>query len=256
MRRALTTTSIALLAFCAGMTASFFTLPLWVTMAINVAKIGPRADWLGFLGSVLAGAMTLIGAVIAWFAVQRTIVAQRQLATEERDDLLVAINEELADIFHMINTVWRSVERALTPDPNEKIRNRRFGNAKETFRMIPPLPRIDRIWQSSEGLQPTVRQRLGSVLQCMRFLAHSASRIFEGADENMDRADWERQNFEYFCQNASYLLEALQAFDKSLANIFDGRVKIDTWQMPTSEKMKLMEAAVLADEAAIRKGDS
>jgi len=78
MGRPLTTFSISALAFFAGLTVSFFTLPLWVVFAINVAKDGARSDWLGFSGSVVGGAVTLIAAITAWFAVQRQIKAQEQ----------------------------------------------------------------------------------------------------------------------------------------------------------------------------------
>jgi hypothetical protein len=50
------------------------------------------SDWIGFAGSVLAGAITLLAALIAWFAVQRQIAAQEdaearasQRLAEQRD---------------------------------------------------------------------------------------------------------------------------------------------------------------------------
>jgi hypothetical protein len=44
MGRPLTIFSVAVLAFFAGVTVSFFTLPFWVIFAINAAKDGPRSD--------------------------------------------------------------------------------------------------------------------------------------------------------------------------------------------------------------------
>ena len=73
---------IAVLAFTAGISVSFFTLPLWVTFVINAAKEGSRSDWLGFAGSVVGAGVALIAAGIAWFAVQQQIEAQR-LAIEQ-----------------------------------------------------------------------------------------------------------------------------------------------------------------------------
>jgi hypothetical protein len=63
-------------------------LPVSIATGDNIKS----SDWIGFSGSVLAGAITLLAAVLAWFAVQRQINAQenaekraaRRLA-EQRD---------------------------------------------------------------------------------------------------------------------------------------------------------------------------
>lgn len=81
--RPLTILTVATLAFAGGTVMSFFTLPFWVLTAINVTKEGSRADWLGFSGSVIAGAMTLIAAIIAWFAVKNQIDVQKVIAERQ-----------------------------------------------------------------------------------------------------------------------------------------------------------------------------
>jgi hypothetical protein len=53
-------------------------LPVSIATGDNVKS----SDWIGFSGSVLSGAITLLAAVIAWFAVQRQISAQED--TEKR----------------------------------------------------------------------------------------------------------------------------------------------------------------------------
>lgn len=46
----------------------------------------PRSDWLGFVGAVLSGVMTLAGAALAWFAVERQIKQAKQaIWRKERD---------------------------------------------------------------------------------------------------------------------------------------------------------------------------
>jgi hypothetical protein len=89
--------AIAVVAFAAGVSVSFFTLPLWVTFAINVAKEGSRTDWLGFAGSVVGAGVALLAAIIAWFAVQQQIIAQR-LATEQvRVDEVQRVEQQQAE---------------------------------------------------------------------------------------------------------------------------------------------------------------
>lgn len=47
-------------------------LPVSIATGDNIKS----SEWIGFSGSVLAGAITLLAAVLAWFAVQRQIIAQ------------------------------------------------------------------------------------------------------------------------------------------------------------------------------------
>jgi uncharacterized membrane protein YcjF (UPF0283 family) len=76
--------AIATVAFFAGTSVSFFTFPLWVAFLISLAKDGSRADWFGFAGSVFGAVMVLIGAVIARFAVQEQIRADRLASDQKR----------------------------------------------------------------------------------------------------------------------------------------------------------------------------
>jgi hypothetical protein len=84
-------------AFCAGIALSFFTLPLWVTFAINIAREGNRADWLGFTGSLIGAVVALIAAIIAWFAVQQQIAAQMLASQQERVDRAQTMERQEAE---------------------------------------------------------------------------------------------------------------------------------------------------------------
>jgi hypothetical protein len=47
-----------------------------VLIPISIATSIKPSDWIGFAGSVVAGAIALLAAILAWFAVQRQITAQ------------------------------------------------------------------------------------------------------------------------------------------------------------------------------------
>jgi hypothetical protein len=99
MRPRIAYLTVGILAFVAGTAVSFFTLPIWVTTAINIAKEGNRSDWLGFFGNVIGAAMTLIAALVAWFAVQQQIRnTNDQLRAAERLREEERINEATRDI--------------------------------------------------------------------------------------------------------------------------------------------------------------
>ncbi|MDD1533043.1 MULTISPECIES: hypothetical protein [unclassified Bradyrhizobium] len=65
--------AVAIVAFCAGMSVSFFTLPVWVGFMITVAREGSRTDWLGFAGAIVGAAATLLAAGGALFAAFKTL---------------------------------------------------------------------------------------------------------------------------------------------------------------------------------------
>jgi hypothetical protein len=71
-------------------------LPVSIATGDNIKS----SDWIGFSGSVLAGTMTLIAALLAWFAVRRQIRAQEeaeeraaQRLTEQRASTMASAKE-------------------------------------------------------------------------------------------------------------------------------------------------------------------
>jgi hypothetical protein len=60
-----------------------------VLIPVTVAETLKFSDWIGFVGAVIAGAMTLVAGMIAWFSVQRQIKASEAAA-----DLAFARPEE------------------------------------------------------------------------------------------------------------------------------------------------------------------
>jgi len=77
MKTAISTPALLLIAFVVGLSSGLFLLPFWVEPFLAAAKTGNPADWIGFAGNFSAGIMTLIAAIIAWFAVQFQIKAQQ-----------------------------------------------------------------------------------------------------------------------------------------------------------------------------------
>ncbi|MHB8267815.1 hypothetical protein [Bradyrhizobium sp.] len=53
-----------------------------IPISIATGDTIKSSDWIGFAGNVVAAVMTLIGAAIAWFAVQQQITVQEKIANE------------------------------------------------------------------------------------------------------------------------------------------------------------------------------
>lgn len=71
-----------------------------VLLPVAIATGDPikASDWVGFAGSVVGGAMTVIAALVAWFAVQKQIsaqqlIAERQMAIQAFDALVRHVEE-------------------------------------------------------------------------------------------------------------------------------------------------------------------
>ncbi|WP_314945911.1 hypothetical protein [Bradyrhizobium cosmicum] len=62
-----------IIGFFAGMSVSFFTLPIWIATWITFAREGSRTDWLGFIGAVVGAGATLIAGCVALFAAYKTL---------------------------------------------------------------------------------------------------------------------------------------------------------------------------------------
>jgi hypothetical protein len=86
MKPTIVTSILVIVAFFAGMSASLFLIPFWIIpFRAAIEKSSNPADWIGFGGNFAAGIMTLVGAVIAWVAIQRQIQAQ-EIAVREAEE--------------------------------------------------------------------------------------------------------------------------------------------------------------------------
>lgn len=75
----------------AGLSLSFFTLPLWVAGQIAFAREVNRSDWLGFIGALIGASATLVASGIALFAAYKTlspIKAQLSQLMKQNDFIL------------------------------------------------------------------------------------------------------------------------------------------------------------------------
>jgi hypothetical protein len=86
MKRLIVAPATLLVAFLIGLSSSLFLLPFWVDPFITAAQTKNPADWIGFAGNFAAGIMTLIAAIIAWFAVQAQIKAQSDIEEKKQTD--------------------------------------------------------------------------------------------------------------------------------------------------------------------------
>jgi hypothetical protein len=101
-------------AFCAGVASAAFVLPFWVRPFLFAVQKGNPADWIGFAGNFGAGAMTLIAAITAWFAVQRQVAAQDRIAAiQTAIQKSESLNGQIAALESDRVLFWRASQQAL-----------------------------------------------------------------------------------------------------------------------------------------------
>ncbi len=86
MKQKITFGAIAVLAFCAGISVSLFTLPLWVAALINLSRQGNRTDWLGFFGGLLGNIITATVASVAIYFAWRGVKHQMRVGLVGREE--------------------------------------------------------------------------------------------------------------------------------------------------------------------------
>jgi hypothetical protein len=81
-----------------------------VLLPASIASGDPikASDWIGFAGNVLAGAMTILAALIAWFAVQKQIGAQQKIAEHQIAAQRIAIlQDRLTILLNDYRLAWK-----------------------------------------------------------------------------------------------------------------------------------------------------
>lgn len=176
---------VAILAFCAGASVSFFTLPVWVMFAINLAREGSRTDWLGFFGGVAGGLMTLVGAITAWFAVKRQVAVAREVAFAKENEIWSILKEEFVKVIRRINYVWKNIDHAIVPLSNIDRRNLRITETRISLTFLPTAEKIESLNALSKELGITQRRQLGPVFYDLNQMHRFAKRWSSEPDEDI-----------------------------------------------------------------------
>jgi hypothetical protein len=132
-------------------------LPMSIASGDNIKS----SDWIGFAGNVVAGAITLLAAIIAWFAVQRQITAQEsaekrgtQRAAEQRDAEMSNAKEAakivLTHTVHAAAAVTNVTEQYLEPRSAE-----------------PPFPGLQTYYTPGKALA-AIKPKLDKVMAQLR----------------------------------------------------------------------------------------
>jgi hypothetical protein len=196
-------------------------LVLGVTLITSVplilsADVIKRADLIGFAGNALSGAMTLVAAVIAWFAVQRQIESSREIAHAERTEAWENVRDDLEDFVVGIEVFWVSVDHAaeLLDDNicSEKRLKYRFTSVIEYSNQLPDVVQIEAIEELAKDVGPARKRKLTKVTFILRELLRKADDFGRGPMNQQPEQKWRSKRL-------GNLQLMLTIFERELANL-------------------------------------
>jgi hypothetical protein len=194
-----------------------------IPVSISGGDAIKASDWIGFAGSVVSGAMTLIAATIAWFAVKRQIDASEAIAQYREREVLAVMKAELALPLHTIKHVWQRADLALEEGISQDKREFRISTVIASFDYLPGKQKIDDLRMQSKGLSPIKERNFIGVLWWLEHslnLPEMTRRPLAVGEELIHRKMRVVRNAREFCSNFA---DAIGAFDQEYANIFKGR---------------------------------
>lgn len=189
--------------------------PIW-----NAAWTASPDQWLGFAGSVLGALVTLLAAIVAWFAVSRQIRSSAKIARARQIETFQAIKVDLRDLLEWLNEVWRTIDFARQSGLSDIVTNDRYTVVRVTSE-TQTLVRFEPIERLADDLAPLTRRALYDVTTQLKVVDGQIRAIGLGGtpEHPMDR----KINSAWI--NLSHLHKYLLSLDHDLANIFADRQK-------------------------------
>jgi hypothetical protein len=231
--------ALLVLAFCVGLSSSLFLMPFWVKPFLAAAETKNPADWIGFAGNFAAGIMTLIAAIVAWFAVQRQIKAQEQAEeraserhAEQREkeqagakySAIIVLTHTIHAAAAVMNVTEQVLEASAEPrviNPDGSIKPRRIDVARPKLdKVMAQLKATMNHFAVAEAWKDLGIEDKGNYLVVTSTL-HTVMNIYDNKPPIPDLVLIRNQH-ETMSQFATYL----RAFDAELADIYERDSKI------------------------------
>lgn len=175
-----------------------------------------------FIGAIF----TLFAAAIAWFAVQRQISAQRNIATIEREEARLFIVVTLQEYANLINIAWKQLDklesRVAEFDQIVKTCNKIFfmhSSFEEEYSRILYAGDMASKKMSLQD-QFYLKELIGQILRTNELISDSLERFRQPNGHN---ECYIRNTPDQFCASFSWLDYNFRRFDVNLGKIFAGR---------------------------------
>lgn len=146
-----------------------FVIPSWTTAIVNLGQLSNISEsWAGFAGAIIAAVMVIVStigtALIAWFAVDRQIRSNVELADKGRTELLPLVRQDVENICLPLKFLWQCANLTLQDEDNEKITGFRIANVFIAINYLAEPIQIERLASNATSLGPINERRIDQVL--------------------------------------------------------------------------------------------
>lgn len=199
------------------------TIVVMIPASIATGDQIKSSDWIGFSGNVVAGAMTLIAAILAWFAVKRQIDAQDQAQRAARQQQTTDLARILyAELAHLVarccfdfEAPWREYWQGPSLDKMQTVKLRKC---------VPVDPVIYRAVAGQLALLGPAAQHLMEFHYRLSALRREIDNLASNADLNNEQIENENlqlvaRRFRETLRPGSKALEALAELVKDTGEI-------------------------------------
>jgi hypothetical protein len=193
-------------------------------------------EWQTLIGVLLSGLITLFAASLAWRAVQHQISNQRAIASRVEDDAFTAIKEGAAELYGMLNLIWRAVDAALQKKSPESMQAN-FTLVEVLKDTLPNEKNIDSLLEIAQQLGPTKHRKFLLFTNMLRtfyeFYRAKGERLEQIGISDAELAEKKKMKLISLRIYLSHLHKYLEAFDPESAVVFVDRVhsKVDHRKM-------------------------
>lgn len=187
------------------------------------------------MGFSLATA-TLFAATIAWKAVQRQIANQRIIASRNEDDAFTAIKDGAAELYGMLNLIWRAIDVTLSNKWPQNL-EANISLVRSLRDTLPTDKSSDVILDIAEQLGPSKRRKLLLFLNMIRSFFQRYRQFDKQdnqfSDDGAEVLKYRMHELRMLRILLTHSYKYLEAFDYESATIFADRKKsaVDHRQM-------------------------
>lgn len=201
------------------------TIVVLMPVAIATGDSIKTQDWIGFAGSVLSGAMTLLAGMAAWFAVKNQIAADKDIARLDQTEAWEVVKDDLGDVADRINVFWMSVDHALERAKNDDVQLWRYGNVSEYYHQLPDQIEIQRLERAGELVGLKRGRRIASLANILKELDKKAANFCEGPKNGQRPLVWKASRAPSLRLMLTIFAKEAALLDPSLPQAFQGRVR-------------------------------
>lgn len=220
--------------------------PIW-----RAAWSAQPSDWLGFAGNVLAGAMTLCAAGVAWLAVRMQVKSDQDVASRSHQQGMKAIKQSLRPFLECLDVLRTVFDETLKFAGTDEEKLSRTTWLQSYHYTLPPPTIVDDI----RGNEVSIDRDRVAALENVLLRINNFYRLTTKYSEQTDRADelrWRIDDIRLMRLQIALLQDAVEKFEPGWVKYFGKHSKIKLDHSTYADVLKSTHALWKEEEARRR----